>query len=90
MQHTGTLDDLWVLLIFVALGMGMKHGKFNRIAFVIGFILSAKVEQLGFIYFQLYGFTDLVTRPISAVLVATIVLAIVYGLYFNKTRIQYT
>jgi TctA family transporter len=90
MQHTGTLDDLWVLLIFVTLGMGMKHGKFNRIAFVIGFILSAKVEQLGFIYFQLYGFTDLFTRPISAVLVATIVSAIVYGLYFNKTRIQYT
>ena len=90
MQHTGTLDDLWVLLIFVFLGLCMKHGKFNRIAFVIGFILSAKVEELGSIYFQLYGFTDLFTRPISFGLVVMIVGAVVYGVWFNKTKIQYT
>jgi hypothetical protein len=68
----------------------MRYLKISRISFILGFALSAKIELLGLQFITLYEFSDLLTRPISLVLLLCIVAVIVKGLFFNSgSKIKY-
>lgn len=88
-QYTGYWEDYAMLTICTAVGVSFKYLKFSRAAFVIGFILSSRFESLLLQYNTLYSPIDIITRPISAVLMVCALVIITYGIFFNKSRINY-
>ena len=63
-QYTGLLDDYLMLAICMGLGMAMKYFKFSRVSFLIGFILSYRLETT-YVQFNTfgYGWEELLLRP---------------------------
>jgi TctA family transporter len=88
-QYTGGWEDYAMLAACGLLGMLLKFAKISRACVVIGFILSARIESTGIQFLTLYKFTDLLNRPISLVLMLAIVIAVIFGVFFNKTKISY-
>jgi TctA family transporter len=64
--------DIVVLLVFGALGMGMKHSGWPRAAFALGFILGPSVERYFFLSSQLTG-TEWLSRPAVLVVIALLI-----------------
>lgn len=89
-QYTGGWEDYAVLAACTVIGLVLKHLKISRASVTIGFVLASRLEIVGKQYFALYEAWDLFSRPISAILAVFIVISVVYGIFFNKTRINYT
>ena len=89
-QYTGMIDDYAMLAICCAVGMAMKYLKFSRVSFLIGFILSARLES-SWVQFDTfgYGWQDLLLKPLPAVFITLAVAAAIWGLFFNKARIDF-
>ena len=89
-QYTGYIDDYIMLAICMMLGLGMKYFKFSRVSFLIGFILSYRLETT---YVQFtsfgYGWEELLFRPMPAVFISLTVVAAIWGLFFNKAKIDF-
>jgi TctA family transporter len=79
-----------MLAICMMLGLGMKYFKFSRVSFLIGFILSYRLETT---YVQFtsfgYGWEELLFRPMPAVFISLTVVAAIWGLFFNKAKIDF-
>jgi TctA family transporter len=84
------IDDYAMLAICCAVGMAMKYLKFSRVSFLIGFILSARLES-SWVQFDTfgYGWQDLLLKPLPAVFITLAVAAAIWGLFFNKARIDF-
>jgi hypothetical protein len=89
-QYTGYIEDYLILAACVALGFFLKHFKFGRASFIIGFVLSDRLEKLFYQYKSLFEPFDILTRPISSTLVLLAVIAATYGIFFNKAKVEYT
>ena len=89
-QYTGMVDDYAMLAICCVAGMFMKYLKFSRVSFLIGFILSARLES-SWVQFNTfgYGWEELLLRPMPAAFIILAVLAAIWGLFFNKARIDF-
>jgi TctA family transporter len=90
-RYTQGWEDYAVLLIMMAVGMSLRYLKLNRIAFVIGFVLSAKILKLYGAFLQIYG-TDIwviFTRPMFVILLLGTLSAVIYGLVFKRSTINY-
>jgi TctA family transporter len=88
-QYTGYWEDYAIFALCAAAGIVFKYLKLSRAAVIIGFVLADRFEAVSLQFFNLYGFSDLFTRPISGTLIAVAVAALIYGLFFNKTKIKY-
>ena len=89
-QYTGYWEDYAILAICTVLGILLKEFKFSRAAFIIGFVLSDRLEKIFYQYSMLFKWNDIFTRPISITLISIAAFATIYGLFYNKTRISYT
>ena len=89
-QYTGGWEDYAVFVACCALGFLLKKLKFNRAAFIIGFVLADRLEALSLQFFGIYSPVDLLNRPISLIMLMLCAAAAIYGLFFNRTRINYT
>lgn len=89
-QYTGYWEDYAIFALCAAAGIVFKYLKISRAAVIIGFVLADRFEAVSLQFFNLYGFSDLFTRPISGGLIAVAVVALIYGLFFHKTKIKYT
>lgn len=89
-QYTGLIDDYIMLAICIGVGMLMKYLKFSRVSFLIGFILSYRLEA-SWVQFDTfgYGWEELVLRPLPATFMALTVVALIWGLFFNKAKIDF-
>ena len=89
-QYTGMIDDYIMLALCIGAGMVMKYFKFSRVSFLIGFILSARLEA-SWVQFNSfgYGWEELIFRPLPAVFMALTVVALIWGLFFNKAKIDF-
>lgn len=89
-QYTGLIDDYIMLAICIGAGMIMKYLKFSRVSFLIGFILSYRLEA-SWVQFNSfgYGWEELVFRPLPAIFIALTVVALIWGLFFNKAKIDF-
>ena len=89
-QYTGLIDDYIMLAICIGAGMLMKYLKFSRVSFLIGFILSYRLEA-SWVQFNTfgYGWEELVFRPLPATFMALTVVALIWGLFFNKAKIDF-
>lgn len=88
-QYTGYWQDYVFFVMCCALGLALRKFKFSRAALVIGFVLADRLEGTFLQYKQLYELSDIFFRPISGSLLALTFVAIIYGVFFNKTRIKY-
>ena len=89
-QYTGMIDDYAMLAICCVVGMAMKYLKFSRVSFLIGFILSARLES-SWVQFDTfgYGWQDLLLKPLPAVFITLAIAAAIWGMFFNKARIDF-
>lgn len=89
-QYTGYWEDYAVFFLCVMLGLAMKQLQLSRPAFIIGFVLSDRLEKSWVQYSALFDWYQIALRPISGLLLAAAVIAMIYGIFYNKTRISYT
>ena len=84
------IDDYIILIICAISGLLMKRLKFSRVSFLIGFILSARIEAswVQFTTFG-YGLQDLLFKPLPAIFLILAVAAAIWGIFFNKARIDF-
>ena len=61
--------DLLTLIVFGAIGLGMKAARWSRPAFALGFVLGPAIERYFFISHSIFEWTWL-TRPLVGVLLA--------------------
>lgn len=88
-QYTGGVQDYIMFGLMCILGLILKNIKFSRAAFIIGFVLADRLEGVGQQFLTLYNIEALVTRPISFTLVIMIITIVIYGLFFNKAKVEY-
>jgi len=88
-QYTGYIEDYLMFAVCCLVGLGLKWGKFSRVSFLIGFILSARLEKSYLQFTGLYEWSDLLTNWLPATFLALAVLAGIWGLFFNKAKIDF-
>tara|TARA_R110000796_G_scaffold60233_7_gene139167 strand:- start:2597 stop:4036 length:1440 start_codon:yes stop_codon:yes gene_type:complete len=88
-QYTGLFEDYLMLAICMVVGMVLKYIKFSRVSFLIGFILSARVEATYVQFTGLYEWVDLLASPVAVALILATVVAVVYGIFFNKVKMEF-
>lgn len=90
-QYTGGWEDYVILIIICILGCLLKYLKLNRIAFIIGFVMSAKIQSLYVAFSSLYGSDPWIvfTRPTFVILFTATLSAVIYGLVFKRSTINY-
>ena len=88
-QYTGLIEDYYMFVICCVVGIILKYLKFSRVSFLIGFILSARIEASFLQFTGLYEFTDLITNWLPATFLILAVLAAIWGLFYNKAKIDF-
>ena len=62
----------------------------SRAAFIIGFVLSDRIEKLLYQYLTLFDWSDIIMRPVSVSLLLVTAAAMIYGIFYSKTKVNYT
>jgi len=75
-QYTGTLNDLYILLICGVIGISCKYSGLSRPAVLLCYIIAEKFENYTQQAFTLYSLDEIITRPIVQVLLVIAVLLI--------------
>jgi len=88
-QYTGLIEDYYMFAICCAVGVVLKYLKFSRVSFLIGFILSARIEKSYLQFTGLYEWSDLFTSWLPPTFLALAVAAAIWGLFFNKAKIDF-
>jgi len=88
-QYTGYWEDYAIFALCAVAGITFKYLKLSRAAVIIGFVLADRFEATSLQFFNLYNWSDLITRPISGTLIVVAIAAGIYGVFFNKTKIKY-
>jgi len=89
-QYTGGWEDYAIFILCSILGLSAKYFKFSRPAMLIGFILADRIESLSLQMFILYDIPKLLDRPIFLSLCVAVIGMFIYGVFFNKTRLNYS
>ena len=88
-QYTGLWEDYAMFALCCVLGLVLKHIKFSRAALIIGYVLADRFEGTLLQYLKLYELPDIIFRPISGTMIVLTIVIVIYGVFFNKTRIKY-
>lgn len=88
-QYTGYWEDYAMFFLCAAAGIIFKYLKLSRAAVIIGFVLADRFEATALQFSKLYEWSDLFTRPISVTIIAISIVAMIYGVFFNKVKIKY-
>lgn len=88
-QYTGLIEDYIMFAVCCLVGVIMKYLKFSRVSFLIGFILSARVESSWIQFNALYSVSDLFTHWVPATFIVLSMLSVVWGLFINKAKIDF-
>lgn len=88
-QYTGYIEDYIILLICIFIGLSLKYFNINRASFIIGFVLSERLEKLIYQYFSIFNPLDILLRPLSLLLIVAAIIAAIYSIFFNKAEVSY-
>ena len=89
-QYTGGWEDYAIFILCSILGLSAKYLKFSRPAMLMGFILADRIESLSLQMFILYDIPKLLDRPIFLSLCVAVIGMFIYGVFFNKSRLNYS
>jgi len=89
-QYTGLAEDYMIFAACCVVGIILKYIKFSRVSFLIGFILSARLEK-SWVQFDTFGYTvsDLFTGWLSALFIVFAIIAAIWGMFYNKAKIDF-
>ena len=68
LEYTGTMNDIWILIICSAIGLVCKYTDLSRPAVLLSFIVAEKFENFSQQALTLYSPVDLVQRPMVVLL----------------------
>ena len=88
-QYTGLMEDYIMFAVCCVVGMLLKYFKFSRVSFLIGFILSERIEKSYVQFTGLYGWSDLFNTWLPPIFLALAIGAAIWGLFYNKARIDF-
>ena len=88
-QYTGLAEDYYMFAVCCVVGMVLKYCKFSRVSFLIGFILSARIEKSYLQFTGLYEWSDLLLSPLPIAFLILAVIAAIWGLFYNKAKIDF-
>ncbi len=88
-QYTGLIEDYYMFAICCVVGIILKYCKFSRVSFLIGFILSARIEKSYLQFTGLYEWSDLFNTWLPPTFLLLAVAAAIWGLFFNKAKIDF-
>lgn len=88
-QYTGLWEDYAMFAICCVVGLGLKHFKFSRVSFLIGFILSARLEASYVQFTGLYEWSDLLDNYVAMAFIGLAVIAAYWGIFKNKAKIDF-
>jgi len=89
LQYTGTINDLYILIICGALGIAAKHLKLSRPAIMIAYVLIEKLENYSQQMTTLYTPAELFSRPIFLVLIVLSVGIFLYSIFRKNRGLDY-
>jgi TctA family transporter len=84
MEYTGTVNDIWILIICGMIGMLCKYWSLSRPAVLLSFIVAEKFENFGQQALTLYSPGDLLQRPIVVGLLIAAVAVAYFSLKGNR------
>jgi len=89
-QYTGLIQDYLMFAVCCVVGIILKYIKFSRVSFLIGFILSHRLEK-SWVQFDTLGYTvgDLFTSWMAILFIAFTLIAAVWGIFYNKSKIDF-
>ncbi len=76
--HKGMIEDVYVLLLFTLVGLGVKAFGFNGGSLLLGYILGSLFEDYLFVSLQAYGVWFFL-KPAPLALIALLVLFLVWS-----------
>lgn len=89
LEYTGTVNDLYILVLCGILGLVCKSAKISRPAVMVAFILVEKLEN----YIQqtqaLYTVGELATRPIFVTLIVIAIGVLLYSIFKPNRGLAY-
>ena len=88
-QYTGQMEDYLMFAVMCVFGILLKYFKFSRVSFLIGFILSERIEKTYVQFTGLYEWSDLFTSWLPPIFLLLAGIAIIWGLFYNKARIDF-
>jgi putative tricarboxylic transport membrane protein len=88
-EYTGTINDLYILILCSILGLICKYAKISRPAVMVSFILAERLEKYSLQTFTLYQPQDLLQRPLFMTLIAVAIAVVVYSLTKKNRGIEY-
>lgn len=89
MQYSGTINDLYILIICGSLGLAAKWLKLSRPAIMVAFILIEKLENYSQQMLVLYTPAELFARPIFDGLLVTAVGIFIYSIFRSNRGLAY-
>ena len=88
-QYTGFIEDYIMFFVCCMVGIVMRYLKFSRISFIIGFVLSERIEKSYLQFTSLYEWEDLLYSNIALLFIALAFMSLIWGLFFNKSKIDF-
>jgi putative tricarboxylic transport membrane protein len=79
-QYSGTINDLYVLIICGIMGVVAKYTGMSRPAILLAYVVAEKLENYTQQAFTLYTLGEIVSRPVVAVLLILSVLIVAYSI----------
>jgi len=88
-QYTGTINDLYILILCSILGIFCKWAHLSRPAVMVAFILIDRLENYSQQMLKLYDLPDLVTRPIFMTLIVAAIGLFIYSIFRPNRGLAY-
>jgi len=89
LEYTGTINDIYILILCSLLGIAAKHYHVSRPAIMVAFILSEKLEKYILHTMELYQPAELLHRPLFVTLVIVAIVVFIYST-IKPRSIEYT
>lgn len=89
LEYTGTVNDVYILLLCSILGVACKRWGISRPAVMVAFILVDRLEKYSLQTFTLYKVEDLVTRPLFMALIVAALGIVIYSIIRPGRGLEY-
>lgn len=89
LEYTGTINDIYILVLCSVLGIAAKHFKISRPAIMVAYILVEKLENYLQQMLALYTPAELVSRPMFLGLVVLSIGIFLYSILRKNQGLDY-
>jgi putative tricarboxylic transport membrane protein len=88
-QYTGGWEDYVMLLACAMTGVLLRKFKVSRACVIIGFVLAPRLEKTYIQYVSLFDWLAVFTHATCLCLLCITLVTIIYGIFFNRAKINY-